>query len=302
MSSEDGSKGMDYADIRTYDLKGRHTVVIGRIGGMCPEDVEYIIASKGGVLMKDVGNDTDLVIIGNSKRKTVNHRRMESLVAGGKELFSLSGDAFCDAFRSDLEENPRPLYFKTSKNKRPGRGSSVLRSPRDYVCLDLETTGLSPSSDHIIEMAAYRVRDGQVTDRFDTLVDPGHRISSFITELTGITNEMVRGAPDIVDALPQMFSFIGSDMVVGHNVSFDMNFLYDAAIACEMDPVPNDFIDTMRLSRRLYPDLQKHTLNHLAGYLGVSMPAHRAEADVISTVECYEIMFRDISEKGLKLK
>ena len=180
-------------------------------------------------------------------------------------------------------------------NCRPGRGKSLIATPEDYVCLDLETTGLRPSSDWIIEVAAYRVRSGRAEDRFVSFVRPGElsKVSSFITQLTGITREMVADAPLPGEVLPELFEFIGDDMVVGHNTCFDMNFLYDGAVRAGLEPLGNDFTDTMRISRKTYRDLPNHRLGTLAQHLDVvPTVAHRAAADVETTIRCYERMVK----------
>ena len=180
-------------------------------------------------------------------------------------------------------------------NPRPGRGKSLIASPEDYVCIDLETTGLRPSSDWIIEVAAYRVRSGNAEDRFVSFVRPGEigKVSSFITQLTGITREMVADAPLPEEVLPELFDFVGDDMVVGHNTCFDMNFLYDGAVRAGLDPIGNDFTDTMRISRRTYKELPNHRLGTLAQHLDVvPTAAHRAAADVETTIRCYEQMVK----------
>ncbi len=180
-------------------------------------------------------------------------------------------------------------------NPRPGRGKSLIASPEDYVCIDLETTGLRPSSDWIIEVAAYRMRSGKAEDRFVSFVRPGEigKVSSFITQLTGITREMVANAPLPEEVLPELFDFVGDDMVVGHNTCFDMNFLYDGAVRAGLDPIGNDFTDTMRISRRTYKELPNHRLGTLAQHLDVvPTAAHRAAADVETTIRCYEQMVK----------
>lgn len=183
-------------------------------------------------------------------------------------------------------------------DKRPGRGKSLIASPDDYVCLDLETTGLSPADDWILEVAAYRVRDGFVEDRYVSLVRPGElqKVSAFITKLTGITQKMVADAPLPEKVLPELFGFIGEDMVLGHNTCFDMNFLYDGALKAGLQPISNDFTDTMRISRRICTDLPDHKLGTVAAFLGV-VPngAHRAAADVETTIGCYERMVKSRS-------
>ena len=178
---------------------------------------------------------------------------------------------------------------------RPGRGKSLIASPEDYVCIDLETTGLRPSSDYIIEVAAYRVRGGVAEDRFVSFVRPAEiaKVSSFITGLTGITKAMVADAPLPSEVLPRLFEFIGDDMVLGHNTCFDMNFLYDGALRAGLDPIGNDFTDTMRISRRTYRGLPNHRLGTLAEHLDVTPSiAHRAAADVETTIRCYELMVK----------
>ncbi|AMH94095.1 DNA polymerase III PolC [methanogenic archaeon ISO4-H5] len=180
-------------------------------------------------------------------------------------------------------------------NPRPGRGKSLIASPEDYVCIDLETTGLRPSSDWIIEVAAYRMRSGKAEDRFVSFVRPREigKVSSFITQLTGITREMVADAPLPEEVLPELFDFVGDDMVVGHNTCFDMNFLYDGAVRAGLDPIGNDFTDTMRISRRTYKELPNHRLGTLAQHLDVvPTAAHRAAADVETTIRCYEQMVK----------
>lgn len=180
---------------------------------------------------------------------------------------------------------------------RPGKGKSVIAFPDDYVCIDLETTGLRPTGDWIIEFAAYRVRDGTVTDRFVSFVRPGeiHKVSSFITKLTGITKEMVADAPLPGDILPELFEFIGNDMILGHHTSFDVNFLYDGAVKAGLEPIGNDFTDTMRISRKKNKDcIPNHKLGTLANYLGIDVTtAHRAAADVVTTIRCYEKMVKE---------
>lgn len=194
-----------------------------------------------------------------------------------------------------LQRSYRPRSDTVKANPRPGRGRSLIAAPDNYICLDLETTGLRPSKDWIIEVAAYRVRDGYVEDRFVSLVRPGEisKVTPFITNLTGISREMVSDAPLPDDVLPELFEFVGEDMIVGHNTCFDMNFLYDGAVRAGLPPIGNDFTDTMRISRRTYRELPNHKLGTLAQYLSVTQDgAHRAAADVETTISCYEKMVK----------
>ncbi len=181
----------------------------------------------------------------------------------------------------------------TLGGKKPERqkGRSLVEFPRDYIAIDIETTGLDPRFDEVIELAAVRYANGVEVERFQTLVKPWNEISEFITQLTGITNEMLADAPSIEEALPGYREFLGGSVLVGHNVNFDINFLYDLCAEEGLPPLGNDFVDTMRLSRRLYKDLPNHKLPTVAEHLGVTdLPAHRALADCLCAAGCLEAM------------
>lgn len=174
--------------------------------------------------------------------------------------------------------------MSTKYYNRPNKGNSLLSFPQDYTVIDIETTGLDPKWDEIIELAALRVRNGNVVDRFETLVRPSHDISDFIEELTGITNRELLKAPFISNALPGYLDFIGSDVVVGHNAHFDVNFIYDAAEHFCSRAFSNDIVDTMRLARHILPQLGEHSLSDVARALGVVREGeHRAFIDCVTT-------------------
>lgn len=160
-----------------------------------------------------------------------------------------------------------------------------------YVVLDIETTGLSPTQNEIIEFAAVKVEYGYVTDSYSVLIKPGNRIPYFITELTGISNEDVKDAPPIEDVLPKIIEFIGDNVVVGHNVSFDIGFLKENYNRCLALPFLNERADTMYISRRLFPGVKHHRLCDLEKRFGLrNERAHRALSDVYLTLEAYEYM------------
>ena len=180
------------------------------------------------------------------------------------------------------------------------KGNSMIALPREYVCIDTETTGLEYEFCDIIELAAARVVDGRITDTFSELVNPGYRLPDFITDLTGITNEMLSGAPKIGDVFPRFLDFCGDNIIVGHNVNFDVNFISYAAENLGKSFL-NDYIDTLRIARKLFPEKEHHRLFEVAQYCGVDQPQqHRSGADVEMTVACFEMMraiaLRDQSE------
>ena len=174
---------------------------------------------------------------------------------------------------------------------RPEKGTSMIDFPEKYVVIDLETTGLSPDWDRIIEIGAIKVENGSIIDTFQHLVYPGGEISSFIEQLTGITNEMLAGQPYIDDVLPLFDKFVGDSIVMGHNVNFDINFLYEDYENVFGIPFSNDFIDTIRIARKIYPELPHHRLKDIVEHLGIEENGyHRALQDCEYTYECYKSM------------
>ena len=146
------------------------------------------------------------------------------------------------------------------------KGKSLIEIPNKYIAFDIETTGLDSMYDEIIEIGAIKIEDGKEIETFSTLIKPEYEIDEFITELTGITNEMVMDAPKIGEVLPKFMDFIKDSVILGHNINFDINFIYDNLINEDMKPITNDFVDTLRLSRRLLPELKHHRLSDLANY------------------------------------
>ena len=189
------------------------------------------------------------------------------------------------------------------KAVREHKGDSLIDVVNNYTVLDLETTGLSSAYDDILEIGAIRIRDGEPVETFSSFVYSRqfcefYEAFSFITELTGITKDMIIDAPKIETVLPSLLSFIGNDIVVGHNVNFDINFVYDASFQYAGSVFPNDFIDTMRLSRRLHPEEKHHRLQDIAERLSIDYTgAHRAVHDCEITLGCYKALSKEVAEK-----
>ncbi len=173
--------------------------------------------------------------------------------------------------------------------ERKEKGKSLLAFPQKYVCLDLETTGLSPQYDEIIEICAIKIDSGKEIERFQTLVKPENEIDEYISELTGITNELVADAPHIKDVLPSLIDFLSDWVIVGHNVNFDINFVYDNCLEYMNSYFKNDFVDIMRLSRKVVPALKHHRLEDLVKCFNIEIEgAHRAAYDCTATICCLE--------------
>jgi len=162
--------------------------------------------------------------------------------------------------------------------------------------LDFETTGLSPTyGDRATEIAIALVRDGQVVDRFQSLMNAGRRIGSDVTALTGITNAMIAAAPPVANVMREAASFVGTLPVVAHNASFDKKF-WQAELARLGLPGTSVFACTMLLSRRLYPNAPNHRLSTLVQMLGLpqSGRAHRAMVDAEMTCHLWHRIQQDV--------
>jgi DNA polymerase-3 subunit epsilon len=156
----------------------------------------------------------------------------------------------------------------------------MLNQP--IVMLDFETTGLSPDmGDRITEVAALRIVGGKVVERYVSLINCNVRIPSFITGLTGITQAMVDGAPPVSTVVPELLDFIGGDTLSAHNASFDDKFLRAEAARLGLTPGYQSLVCSLKLSRRVFPNLASYKLGNLSGQLGIrfNSAAHRAESD-----------------------
>lgn len=173
------------------------------------------------------------------------------------------------------------------------KGKSLIVFPVDYVVFDIETTGFDSFYNEIIEISAIKIRNDKVVEEFSSLVRPQGKIGSFITNLTGITNEMVSEAPNIDIVIEKFLQFIENDILVGHNVNFDINFVYDNLCKLGYDGLVNDFIDNLRIARKLLPELRHHRLGDLADYYLIDTTgAHRGLKDSYMTYEIF-LKFKD---------
>lgn len=172
------------------------------------------------------------------------------------------------------------------------RGGDCPAPVRTYTALDLETTGLDPKMDRILEIGAVRVTDGRETARFSRLVNPGREIGEKVTELTGITGEMVENCPHIAAALPEFLEFCGDVPILGHNILFDFRFLKRAAVNHGFS-FERKGIDTLALCRRFMPAGEKKNLGAACRYFGVETGrSHRALDDARAAHELYREIAR----------
>lgn len=177
--------------------------------------------------------------------------------------------------------------------------NTQLQRADTVVVLDFETTGLSPNQgDRAIEIGAVLIKQGQITDRFQQLMNPGMRIDNFIRDYTGITNKMLRNAPPCAKVMGEFADFIGDYDMIAHNASFDKRFL-DAEFERIHRKYSGKFVCSMLVARRVYQDAPDHKLESLIKYKNIPTDGvfHRALADSEMTARLWLKMLEDITEK-----
>ena len=169
----------------------------------------------------------------------------------------------------------------------------------EFVAFDLETTGLSPSQDAITEFGAVILKDGEVAATFQSFVNPKRKLEQQNIELTGITDDMLKDAPDISEVLPEFLRFCGGRPLVAHNADFDVGFLNAAAERLGMDFNPT-YIDTLVLAQNLLPQLSKHKLDLVAAALHLpEFNHHRASDDALTCGQIYLRFAEMLKQRGV---
>lgn len=171
---------------------------------------------------------------------------------------------------------------------------------KHYIVLDLETTWLSKYKHQITEIAAIRFDGENILDEFHTLINPQRNIPSWITRLTGITNEMVQNAPTISEIIPDFINFVKDDIIVAHNSSFDMWFLSENIYKHKWFWIQNHCLCTRKLTSRLIPQLPKKNLWSICEYMWLTNKnAHRAMWDTVVTVEVFKNLLKLLTDKWI---
>lgn len=166
-----------------------------------------------------------------------------------------------------------------------------------YVCLDLETTGLTPKTDRILEIGAVKVINGKAVAEYQTLIDPKMQIPGRITDLTGITQEMVQGMPKEKEAVEGLIDFCEDLPLLGHNLIFDYSFVKHSAVNHDM-VFEKQGADTLKIARIVLPDLESRALQALRKYYDIPQEkAHRALGDANTTYLLYERLKEEFKEK-----
>jgi DNA polymerase-3 subunit epsilon len=221
---------------------------------------------------------------------------VETLEHGGS--IEITGDLT----EKDVEEAPKSAWFagERSWSLVAWRNTQRLLDEIDFVVLDTETTGTRPGPDRVIEVAGVRLRGGQTIGSFQSLLNPGRSLPSFIVQFTGIRSDMLAKAPTAREVMPDFLNFIAGSILVGHNISFDLGFLANEAQLLD-ESFPLEGLDTIMLARRFVPGLSRFKLDVVATHLGISVrDRHRAMGDASVTAEVFLQILERAKEQGIQ--
>ena len=189
--------------------------------------------------------------------------------------------------------------YYVNDTERCAFGTKYPAFDEEMIVFDLETTGLSNRTCKIIEIGAVKIKGGKVVDEFDMFVDPECEITEEITNLTSITNDMVKGAPKEREAIEAFLEFAGDRLLIAHNANFDVGFI---RVACERQNIPfdNPYLDTVGLSKYVNPELTKHKLNIIAEHYKLgNFHHHRASDDAKMLAAIFFVMLERLKSEGI---
>ena len=222
-------------------------------------------------------------------------------------VFKLShiDDDLAGLLVADLVKNDRRFKFlenNTIELQEDGWQSRLL-SELDFVVVDVEATGAKTPPNRLIELGAYRIRGGRIVEKFLSLVNPEIPIPRFVMALTGISNEMVKSAPVFAEVAPRWLDFVSDSVLIAHNAAFDTSFLnHEISRVYPGHRMFNPHLCTVRLSRRVLPDLNNHRLDTIANHFSIPIISrHRAGSDALATAEIFLLLMSKLEEEhGVK--
>lgn len=212
--------------------------------------------------------------------------------------------AFPDTMHSTRGSSVKPIYGVEAYLV-DDLGAVVQHSKNqlltdEFIVFDIETTGFQKETDYIIEIGAVKIKNGEIIDNFGELISCPIKLPEKIIEITKITDEMLVGKPEITEILPKFLEFCGKSVLVAHNASFDVGFISSKGKDLGLS-ITNSVIDTVELSRTLFPDLKNHKLNTIAQFLEISLENHhRAVDDATATAEILLKCFEILKEKNVE--
>jgi DNA polymerase III epsilon subunit family exonuclease len=168
----------------------------------------------------------------------------------------------------------------------------------EFVVVDVEATGAKTPPNRLIELGAFRIRDGRIVDKFLTLVNPEIPIPRFVASLTGISNDMVKRAPVFADVAPRWLDFVSDSVLIAHNAPFDTSFLnHEISRVYPGHRMVNPHLCTVKLSRRVLPNLLNHRLDTIASHFSIPIASrHRAGSDALATAEIFLLLMTRLEE------
>lgn len=224
----------------------------------------------------------------------------------GHEAIAITDHGVVQAFPDamDMGKEIKIIYgveaYMINDKKEIVNGDLEGRKIDDFVVFDIETTGLSPKNNKITEIGAIKIINGEIAESYSQLVNPGVPIPDLIVKLTGITDDLVAEKPSISEVLPSFKEFIGDSVLVAHNAAFDMGFIRENYKAINIS-INNPVLDTLELSRAVFPTLKSHKLNLIAKHLKVDLlNHHRAVDDALATANILLKILEIIKDKNFE--
>jgi DNA polymerase III epsilon subunit family exonuclease len=232
-------------------------------------------------------------------------RAAASVIVDAVFKISHMDDDLAGLLVADLVKNDR--RFKIIDNNtielQEDSWQSRLLKELDFVVVDVEATGAKTPPNRLIELGAYRIRAGRIVDKFLSLVNPEIPIPRFVMALTGISNEMVRAAPVFAEVAPRWLDFVNDSVLVAHNAPFDTSFLnHEISRVYPGHRMVNPHLCTVKLTRRVLPDLNNHRLDTIADHFSIPIISrHRAGSDALATAEIFLLLLSKLEEDhGIK--
>lgn len=274
-------------------LKGKTISYIGIFKYI--NNFKSLVETNRGIYCDEISNKLDLIVLSDSYYKKFIRRNFKpkSNLAFISDMASQNSNLRLTNESSFLEYLGINVDIKEENTSvRPFKGESIREPIDNYTVIDLETTGKYVTSCEIIEMSAVRIRNNEIADTFTTLIKPNNELTPIISNITGITNEMLKNAPKIEDKIQEYINFIGNDVIVGHNIaSFDSNIIYDVCKNLGLPPFRNNILDTYHYARYCDIKVPNYKLSTLTNHFGIKHShAHRAFYDCIANYKCYELL------------
>lgn len=203
---------------------------------------------------------------------------------------------------ADLVQNDLRFVIEPDHLAAGDDSDSALLRDLEFVVLDVEATHERRTPARIIEIGAYRVREGEILDSFETLINPEAAVPRFLANLTGISSDMLLTAPKFADIAHDWLEFIGDAVLVAHNANFDMPLLNrEIGRVFPGYRLRNTHLCTVNLARRLVPAVESHGLDSLVAYFGLEVPRrHRAADDARATAQVFLRLLNDLSANGIR--